>query len=132
MTGISNNNLRQVIVKGNYRSDKTWLSDKRISQGRNSPLPNRNFGKGGPPGGVRSRQFLLGECSWYRVCVSILLNYINVTHEEIINTLSTKFCKLIVNCSVKQKHFRKTIIILYLKNSKFLHKRKSYIPSAKC
>ncbi|XP_012234855.1 nuclear RNA export factor 1 [Linepithema humile] len=67
MTGNSNNNTRQVIVRERDRSDKNW--QRRISQGRNSPLPNRNFGKGGPPGGSRLRQFPLGECSWYRVYI---------------------------------------------------------------
>lgn len=74
MTGNSNNNSRQVIVR-DARDNKNW--QRRIMQGRNSPLPNRNFGKGGPSGS-RLRQFTLQECNWYRVSVSILFNHTNV------------------------------------------------------
>lgn len=77
MTGNSNNNNRQVIVR-DARDNKNWQRRKNL-QGRNSRLPNKNFGKGGPSGS-RLRQFALQESNCYRVNVSILLIRTNVIY----------------------------------------------------
>ncbi|XP_017875775.1 nuclear RNA export factor 1-like [Ceratina calcarata] len=57
MANSSNNNNRQVIMRGR---------DRGIQRGRNSPVPHRRF-RGGPLS--RARQLPLGETSWYKITI---------------------------------------------------------------
>lgn len=71
MTTNSNNNTKQVIIRERGCGDG--------SRGRNSPLPNRNF-QGGQFTGPRMRTNRIGECDWYKICVSIIsLFYMSYT-----------------------------------------------------
>lgn len=60
MAGSSNNNNRQVIVRGRNRG---------LSRGRNSPLPHRALRSGTLS---MSQSLPAGETSWYKITVNIL------------------------------------------------------------
>lgn len=60
LAGSSNNNNRQVIVRGRNRG---------LSRGRNSPLPHRALRSGSLS---TSQSLPAGETSWYKITVNIL------------------------------------------------------------
>ncbi|KAK2586874.1 hypothetical protein KPH14_009811 [Odynerus spinipes] len=81
MAGTSNNNNRQVIVRGRNRG---------LSRGRNSPLPHREFRSGLSS---RPQQVPAGETNWYKVTIPfghkytkdyILSNLTNITTEAFV------------------------------------------------
>ncbi|XP_024870529.1 nuclear RNA export factor 1-like [Temnothorax curvispinosus] len=79
MTGSSNNNTRQVIINqrdGRVGGDRAW---RKISRGRNSPMPNFKGGQAGP----RMRPLLM-ESNWYKITIPYAHKY---EKDYIINTL---------------------------------------------
>lgn len=67
MTVGSNNNGRQVVIRGRNRNNFNTSASR--ARGRNSPLPPRMSNKYV----VRPAQLNIGEASWYKVVVSIII-----------------------------------------------------------
>ncbi|XP_029156368.1 nuclear RNA export factor 1-like [Nylanderia fulva] len=70
MTGNCNNNNRQTrqVYVTNISRRKEMKGWPRITRGRNSPLPNRNF-KGGQSGSRIQQTLTIGESNWYRISI---------------------------------------------------------------